>query len=122
MVTLSKSVFDAIADPTRRAILDALCNGERSAGDIAGLFPVSRPAISKHLRVLRGAKLVRERKVARSRIYALDPAPLSQVQQWLDHYRVFWGARLHDLRAYVESPEGRADVSRDARPGKRRPS
>src|SRR5690606_14654623 len=58
MVTQSRAVFAAIADPTRRAILDALTQRERSAGEIAGLFPVSRPAVSRHLRVLRGAGLV----------------------------------------------------------------
>jgi DNA-binding transcriptional ArsR family regulator len=66
MVTQPHAVFDAIADPTRRAILDALRRGERSAGDLASLFPVSRPAVSRHLRVLRQAGLVGERKVAHS--------------------------------------------------------
>ncbi|MBK7351529.1 MAG: winged helix-turn-helix transcriptional regulator [Gemmatimonadetes bacterium] len=105
MVTQYPPVFDAIADPTRRAILDALRARERSAGEIAGLFPVSRPAISRHLRVLRGAGLVRERRVARSRLYRLDPAPLREVERWMAHYRVFWAARLQDLRQYLESPD-----------------
>jgi DNA-binding transcriptional ArsR family regulator len=103
MVTQNRPVFQAIADPTRRAILDALRQRERSAGDLAGLFPVSRPAVSKHLRVLRGAGLVRERRVARSRLYSLEPAPLRDVERWLEHYRVFWAARLHDLKQFVES-------------------
>jgi DNA-binding transcriptional ArsR family regulator len=100
-------VYAAIADPTRRAILDVLRGGERSAGDIAALFPVSRPAVSKHLRVLRGAALVRERRVAQSRLYSLDAAPLREVERWLDGYRLFWAARLLDLKQYAESPEGR---------------
>lgn len=106
MVTQSRSAFSAIADPTRRAILDTLRRQERSAGDIAALFPVSRPAVSRHLRVLRKAGLVRERRVAQSRLYSLDPAPLKDVEKWLDHYRVFWTARLQDLKRVVEaSPE-----------------
>jgi DNA-binding transcriptional ArsR family regulator len=106
MVTQSRPIFYAIADPTRRAILDALRQRERSAGDLASLFPVSRPAVSKHLRVLRGAGLVHERRVAQSRLYSLDPAPLREVERWIEHYRVFWAARLHELKQYVESTEG----------------
>lgn len=101
MVTDARA-FAAIADPTRRAILDAVRGRERSAGEIASLFPVSRPAISRHLRVLRRAGLVRERRVAQSRLYSLDPAPLREVEHWLDHYKVFWAARLHDLKRVVE--------------------
>jgi DNA-binding transcriptional ArsR family regulator len=107
MVTHSPRVFAAIADPTRRSILDALRQRERSAGDIAALFPVSRPAISRHLRVLRTAGLVRERRVARMRLYSLDSKPLRAVDQWLEHYRVFWLARLQNLKRMVESSEGR---------------
>ena len=116
MVTKYHRVDGAIAEPTRRAILDSLRQRERSAGDIAALFPVSRPAISRHLRVLRGAGLVRERRVSQSRIYALDPAPLREVQAWLDHYKVFWGARLLDLKRVAES-EGRGgrNTNRTAR-------
>ncbi len=104
--------FPAIADPIRRAILDAIRGGERSAGEIAALFPVSRPAISRHLRVLRGAGLVRERRVAQSRLYSLDPAPLRDVERWLDQYKVYWAARLHDLKRVVEQEERRASPKR----------
>jgi DNA-binding transcriptional ArsR family regulator len=89
MVTKDPLVYAAIADPTRRAILDALRRGERSAGDIAALFPVSRPAVSKHLRVLRRAGLVGERRVSQSRLYSLNARPLREVELWLEHYRVF---------------------------------
>jgi DNA-binding transcriptional ArsR family regulator len=112
MVT-ERPVFAAIADPTRRAILDAIRGRERSAGEIAALFPVSRPAISRHLRVLRGAGLIRERREAQSRLYSLDPAPLRDVERWLDHYRVFWGARLHDLKRVVEQAERRTSPRRN---------
>ncbi len=101
-------VFRAISDPTRRAILDSLRSQERPAGDIAALFAVSRPAISKHLRVLRSAGLVQERRAAQSRIYSLVPEPLREVEQWLDRYRDFWGARHPGLKRYVESKEQRS--------------
>lgn len=98
-----RTVYSAIADPTRRAILDTLKQGEYAAGDLASLFPVSRPAISRHLRLLRQAGLVRERREARSRIYSLDPLPLRDLEHWLDQYRVFWGSRLLTLKRQVEA-------------------
>src|SRR5215831_12566636 len=76
-------VFRAVADPTRRAILDRLRGGETRVHALAAEFSQSRPAISKHLRVLRDARLVRERKVGRERLYALDPAPLQAVSGWI---------------------------------------
>jgi len=103
MVTHSPAIFEAIADPTRRAILDALSRGELSAGALAARFPISRPAVSRHLRVLRGAGLIRQRQEARSRIYSLDAEPLRDVAGWIDHYRVFWAARLQGLKRYAES-------------------
>ncbi|MBX3148447.1 MAG: winged helix-turn-helix transcriptional regulator [Gemmatimonadales bacterium] len=116
MVTqASGPVFGAIADPTRRAILDALREGPLAAGDIANLFPVSRPAVSRHLRVLRQAGLLRERRVAQSRIYALDPEPLQRVEQWLSHYRVFWAARLMDLKRHLESEHARTSERKSRR-------
>ncbi len=103
MVTYSRSaIFDALADPTRRTILDLLRTDERSAGELADEFPVSRPAISRHLRVLREAGLVTQRKEAQWRVYRLVPEALREVDEWLDGYRVFWTARMHDLKRYVE--------------------
>jgi DNA-binding transcriptional ArsR family regulator len=99
------SVFGAVADPTRRGILDLLRRGDLSAGELARRFPVSRPAVSRHLRVLRGAGLVAEKRVAQTRMYSLAPAPLSEIDRWLAAYRVFWGARLHDLKRYVEKEQ-----------------
>jgi len=98
----TESAFSAIADPTRRAILDLVRNREMSAGDIARRFPVSRPAIAKHVRVLRQAGLLRERREATSRYYRLDPAALQAVDQWLAPYRLFWAAKLVDLKRVVE--------------------
>lgn len=103
MVTHQSSVFAAIADPTRRSILDTLRSGERSAGEIAARYAVSRPAISRHLRVLREAGLVNERRDSRLRLYSLDPRPLREVNRWLERYRVFWAARLHDLKRVAET-------------------
>jgi DNA-binding transcriptional ArsR family regulator len=106
-MTNAPSVFDAIADPTRRAILDAIADQELSAGDIAARFPVSRPAISRHIRVLREAGLVHERRDAQSRFYSVNAAPLRDVDRWLDRYKVFWAARLHALKRVAESEHHR---------------
>lgn len=103
MVTYDRSaIFQALSDPTRREILDLLRAAERSAGDVADRFPVSRPAISRHLRVLREAGLVVRRKKAQLRLYRLSPEALREVDRWLDRYRVFWTARMHELKRYVE--------------------
>ena len=96
------TVFHAVADPTRRAVLDLLRRGSQSAGHIARAFPVSRPAISKHLRLLRRAHLVQERKEGRHRFYQLTPEPLKAVDHWLESYRVFWSMSLANLKAFVE--------------------
>lgn len=104
MVT-NVAAFGAIGDPIRRSILDLLRAGECSAGEIANRFPVSRPAVSRHLRVLRRSGLVKERRHAQSRIYRLDPEPLREVDAWLRNYRTFWAARLHGLKSYVEEKE-----------------
>lgn len=95
--------FDALADPTRRAVLDLLRAGTRPAGEIARSFPVSRPAISKHLRILRRAHLVEERREGRLRLYQLNPEPLKAVDSWLDQYRQFWTASLESLKSFVEA-------------------
>jgi DNA-binding transcriptional ArsR family regulator len=97
------AAFGALADPTRRAVLDLLRAGRRPAGEIARAFPVSRPAISKHLRVLRRAHLVEERREGRQRLYQLNPTPLKAVDSWLEQYRSFWTASLENLKAFVEA-------------------
>ncbi|MDA1330309.1 MAG: ArsR family transcriptional regulator [Chloroflexi bacterium] len=99
-----KSAFEAIADPTRRAILDSLADqGPRRAGDIAELFPqISRPAVSKHLRVLRGAELVRQEARGREVWYELRPGPLNEVQAWVRNYERFWGDKLQRLKEVAE--------------------
>jgi DNA-binding transcriptional ArsR family regulator len=97
------AAFSALADPTRRAVLDLLRLGSLPAGVIARAFPVSRPAISKHLRLLRRAHLVRERREGRRRLYQLNPEPLRAVDSWLEHYRSFWQMSLADLKTFVEA-------------------
>ena len=87
----------ALADPTRRRIVELLAEGERDAGELGSHFPVSQPAISRHLRVLREGGLVRVRPQAQRRIYSLDPAPLEELDAWLAHHRSFWRQRLDAL-------------------------
>jgi DNA-binding transcriptional ArsR family regulator len=103
MVTQEASVFHAIADPTRRAILDRLRAGAKPVNEIAGRFDISRPAISKHLRVLHDARLVTEVRDGRNRIYRLNPEPLRELDRWLDDYRRFWTLNLLNLKKHVES-------------------
>jgi DNA-binding transcriptional ArsR family regulator len=98
-----EAAFGALADPTRRAVLDLLRRGSLPAGRIAQSFPVSRPAISKHLRLLRRAHLVRERREGRRRLYQLNPEPLRAVDAWLNDFRIFWQMNLHDLKNFVET-------------------
>jgi DNA-binding transcriptional ArsR family regulator len=107
MVTMTAArrdtVFRCIADPTRRRILQLLRESERSVGDLAGNFKMSRPAISKHLRVLESAGLVAARQQGTSRLIALDARPLRAVGEWLLDYEEYWGDTLKDLKRYVEA-------------------
>jgi|SRR5215471_20803522 len=89
--------LSALADPIRRQIIEMLADRERDAGELAAAFPVSRPAVSRHLRVLREAGLVRVRPQAQRRVYALDPEPLEDLARWLERYRRFWSQRLDAL-------------------------
>jgi len=98
-----ETTFQALADPTRRAVLDLLRRGSQPAGEIAEAFPVSRPAISKHLKLLRRARLVHEHREGRHRVYRLNPEPLRAVDSWLDQYRRFWSANLASLKTFVEA-------------------
>ena len=87
----------AIADPTRRRILELLAEDERTAGELAESFPTSRPGVSRHLRVLRESGLVHARPEGRRRIYSLDTEPLEELDEWLERYRAFWTNRLDAL-------------------------
>jgi DNA-binding transcriptional ArsR family regulator len=103
----TEATFHALSDPTRRAVLDLLRRGSQPAGQIAEAFPVSRPAISKHLRLLRRAHLVREHREGRNRVYELSPEPLRAVDSWIEQYRVFWSTSLANLKAFVEAEHAR---------------
>jgi len=106
MVTLRRkqhaAVFRAIADPTRREILGMLRGGRYSVGEIAANFRTSRPAISKHLRVLRSVGLVATKQEGTVRICTLNAMPLRVVSDWLSDYQAFWGETLRGLKDYVE--------------------
>lgn len=126
----AERAFQALADPTRRAVLDLLRQGSQPAGQIANAFPVSRPAISKHLRLLRRAHLVSQRREGRNRLYQLNPEPLKAVDSWLEQYRVFWRVNLAGLKTFVgaeyaresrvahASGRARIPVAKTARKGK----
>lgn len=100
-----EDVFRAIADPSRRAVLDLLRSGERSVGDLLTSFDLSQPALSQHLRVLHDAGLVRRRSVGRKGMYRIDPAPLRRVARWVARYERFWNAKLDALGRHLEGME-----------------
>ena len=95
------NALDALADPTRRRIVELLCDGERAAGEIAAQFRTSRPGVSRHLRVLRDHGLVRVREDGQRRLYSVDPAPLAELDAWLERYSGFWTNRLDALDTEV---------------------
>lgn len=97
-----EDVYHAIAAPTRRAILDELCDGERSVGQLVRQFDMTQPAISQHLKVLRDAGLVTRHAVGRERRYRLNAERLRDVYDWVGHYRRFWHDKLDALGAYLE--------------------
>jgi DNA-binding transcriptional ArsR family regulator len=98
-------VFAALANPVRRQLLEALRSGPRAAGDLAGQFALSRPAVSEHLAVLRTARLVREEPRGRHRYYHLAAEPLADVQDWLHPFERYWRTRLTALRDVVEGED-----------------
>jgi DNA-binding transcriptional ArsR family regulator len=89
--------WEAVADPTRRAIVENLARAELTAGEVAALFDTARPGVSRHLRVLREAGLVEARVEGRQRVYRLVPSALDEVEQWCHDVRTFWGQRLDAL-------------------------
>jgi DNA-binding transcriptional ArsR family regulator len=94
-----EAVVAAISDPTRRRVLELVRDRELPAGEIAAEFEISRPAVSRHLRVLRRAGLVSERREGRLRLYRSDPEPLAELRRWLDAY---WSGRLAALKELAE--------------------
>ncbi len=104
---LPEVTFHALADRTRLAVIDRLRDAPQSVGQIAAAFPISRPAISKHLRQLRKARLVLQSRRGRQRFYRLNVAPLAAVDAWLERYRMFWAANLSNLKSFVEREHAR---------------
>ena len=95
------AVFSALADPTRRAIVDRLAAGETSVSELAEPVDMSLVAVTKHLRVLEDAGLLHHRKRGRVRYCRLSPAPLRSADDWLARYRAFWNTRLEGLAAHL---------------------
>jgi len=96
-------VFGALADPTRRAILARLAKGEATVGELAAPFAITLPAVSRHLRVLRQARLIEQRVDAQWRMCILTATPLREASDWIDAYRAFWEGRLDRLADYLNA-------------------
>lgn len=96
-----EAVLRALADESRRTLLETLTRGPATAGELAGLLPIARPGVSRHLRVLREAGLVEARREAQRRVYSLRPQPLAEVDEWLSQYRALWEQRLDALQTEV---------------------
>jgi DNA-binding transcriptional ArsR family regulator len=97
--------MEALADPTRRRIVEILSEGELTAGAICSHFDMSAPAISQHLKVLRQAKLVTVRAEGQRRIHGLDPAGIREIEIWLAHMKRFWNRSLDALEAELLKPQ-----------------
>ena len=116
-----ESAFEVIAEPTRRAILNLLLSSEQSVGEIERRLGISQPAVSKHLRVLREAGLVRSTVDAQRRLYGLNPEPLRELDAWLAPFRRLWSAHVDALERHLDRMDDRMDDHRDAeRPKKRK--
>jgi DNA-binding transcriptional ArsR family regulator len=102
------AVFEALADPTRRRILELVASGERTAGELAAEFATSRPAVSRHLRVLREAGLITWRGDAQRRLYRLDAEPLAVAEAWIERTRDNWAARLDAFARHLDD-QGNGD-------------
>ena len=103
------NVFHALADPTRRAMLRALTDGERKIGDLAAPFRMSFAAASKHVRVLERAGLVRRRVEGRAHVCRIEPEPLAEAEQWLRFYERYWNARFDALEAALAEDDANKD-------------
>ena len=110
------NVVSALADPTRRAILARLAEGESSVGELAEPFDISLPAISRHLRVLRNAGLVLRHKDGRVRRCALDAAPLKAASDWVETYRRFWDDQFDALAEYLEREQENSNAQSTNKP------
>jgi DNA-binding transcriptional ArsR family regulator len=100
-------MFDVLAEPNRRRILDQLLDRPRTVGDLVAALNVSQPSVSKHLRVLRDAGVVEARKDAQRRVYELRPEALAEVLAWVEPYRQLWSGRLDALERHLDAKERR---------------
>jgi DNA-binding transcriptional ArsR family regulator len=96
-------VFRALADPTRRTLMSLLCERARSVRELTSEFEITQSAVSQHLKILRDAEIVSERKVGRLRVYAFNPEPLLIARAWLTDHTEFWQSRLENLGAHLRS-------------------
>jgi len=96
-----EAALRALADPSRRSIVARLARGPVTAGELAAMFPIARPGVSRHLRVLREAGLVEVRAEAQRRVYSLRPDPLAEIDTWLGTYRVLWEQGLAALHTEI---------------------
>ena len=111
------TVFLALSDPTRRAILARLARGEASGTELARPFSISVPAISKHLRVLKNAELIRHRKDGRTHLFRLAARPMREAADWLEYYRHFWEAQFDSLDTYLlATSEEEQDIDNPSSP------
>ena len=113
------ATLSALADPTRRGVIELLRKKPRRAGDLAAAFEMSAPAMSRHLRVLRKSGLVEERELdddARVRMYRLRQEPFSALRQWLDQVEAFWGDQLGAFKAHAERTRPAPGTARRRRP------
>ncbi|HEU4326359.1 MAG TPA: metalloregulator ArsR/SmtB family transcription factor [Roseiflexaceae bacterium] len=102
-MTTAATIFEALAEPHRRQILDLLRGGQRPVSELVEALGISQPAVSKHLRVLKEAGLVVARPEAQRRLYALRPEPLSEIDAWLAPYRRMWSQRLDALERHLDT-------------------
>jgi DNA-binding transcriptional ArsR family regulator len=100
------AAFEVLAEPNRRRILDLLRDTERPVGELVDHLAISQPAVSKHLRVLRQAGLVEVRTEAQRRVYRVRSAPLRDIDEWLEPYRLLWTSRLDDLERHLDAMPG----------------
>lgn len=118
MTAASDAVFRAIADPTRREMLELLRERERTVQELAAPFAMSQPAVSQHLAVLRDSGLVSSRRDGRNRVYRIEPERLKAVDDWVEHYRHFWTEKLWALGEFLDSeaePKEKAETKRRRR-------
>lgn len=106
-IVIMQTTLTALAEPNRLRIVELLRDGPHSVGEITGRLSLGQPQVSKHLRVLSEAGLVRVRPMANQRFYQLQPKPFEELDQWLDTFRVTWEERLDTLEEYLQAEQGR---------------